>query len=268
MPVRTTTIARLAALALAASGPGCLARPSHLRTLERDGVRVVGVTALDAEEVARGIDCTGQGTSEVRCTYVRAWAAYDRRGRPATSFALRRAPDPLGRPRHEIVVSEGPSLTVSRVTAEGLEPFAAAQDWIAALPLLAGGPFSLQALHALPDELGAALRGAGRPSPQVFPRAYPDPQRPEVAVTLYVDPGPPGEAYRFGPILAAVPPGDPERARLVAEVEAFARRGEPFDLARVAAARRRLGAYPAAELVVSKPDDERREIPLVVRRRP
>lgn len=205
----------------------------------------------------------------MKCTYVRAWAAYDRRGRPATSFALRRVVDRLGRPSHEIVVSEGPRLSVSRVAAEGLEPFPAAPDWLGALPLAPGGPFSLQALQALPDELGAALRGAGRPSPQVFPRAYPDPQRPEVAVLLYVDPGPPGEAYRFGPILGAGTGGDEQlRARVVAEVQAFVRRGEPFDLARVAAARRRIAAHPTVELALSKPDEERREIPLVLRWHP
>jgi hypothetical protein len=241
-----------------------------LSLLEERWIRVGPTQVVEREEVAKRLRCQGGGTPEASCDFDLVWGLYDRRGHPQARFSLRRIEDRDGHAQHEVVVDEGPYFWVERVRVDGMEELPAARAWTDALPLRAGGPFSVYVYMQNKDELLAALHGAGHGRAEVFERMEPDlrasvPGSYAVVARYDVDPGRPGERWPLGELEFWEP--DPARkARIEREAAPLLRTGEPFDYAQLADFRARLRRkYPTAEVLVGKPDEARRQVQVLVR---
>lgn len=267
-PLSRAALAAALALSVAACAHGGPPRPTP-RALEERGILIAGARAVAPEDVAALIRCEGAGTPEAACSFDALWGLYDRRGHPRARFTLRRVGARAGRALHELAIDEGPRFRVQEVRVDGLDGLPEARAWIEALPLRPGAPFSAYVHLMARDELLSAARGAGHGEAEVVGSADPDlrasaPGAYAVVARYAVDLGPRGEPWTLGRV--AVEDADARRRRRIErELATLLRPGDPFDYARFAAARARLGAYRTAEVLVGKPDEARREIPVLVR---
>lgn len=164
----------------------------------------------------------------------------------------------------EIVVREGPRVSVGSVAVDGLEslPPRAATAVRAAVTLVPGEPFDEDKLGASTEAIKATLARHGRALVQVEPRAVVDLARHRADVRLAVDPGP---RCTVGPIvfegLGSLPEAVIRRAFVV-------RSGDTWDADELEAGRRAildLGVLASAEVQPDLSDPTRTAIPVRVR---
>lgn len=264
------------ALALASAAAGCttvarwrVARANGADALERRGVRIVGARAIDRDLVALRAGCEHEGTPRAECRLDGLRVLYDRHGYQLARFALRRIADRDGHAMHELVVDEGP-LFATALKIDGLGELPEAPSWTEALPLRTGDPFSRVLLGQAGEELLAAARGAGFGDAEVFERIDPEfSPGPTGTLTLTarldVFLGRRGERWRVGAVEVDDDLDSARRASIARELARLLHPGDPFDYARVGAARARLREYPTAEVRLGDPDEARHEIPVLVR---
>ena len=263
---RGTAVAAIAGVALAAAA--CAHRHGPADDLARSsGVEIVGARAFDRDAIAYRVHVTGTSprpaAEDVDVRAVRE--LYASAGYLEAKVEVAPVGDGAGRIRFQVRIVEGRLARVERLTLDGLDAVPEAGPWSAALPLRPGSAFGPGAYQLTIETLRAALHGAGYHDADVIHASSVDPRSFEARVSIFVDPGPRGEPYRFGPLFVWAPAPE-DRDRIRRAVEPLVPRGGDFDVTRLEAVRRRLGelGFRRAEVKPGTVSEPQREIPVVV----